>query len=208
LRLPRPTLPAGGWHGKSQDGPRRSLSDRKNAIYRGRFIHEVETLVYDLLAWRSKCAGEDSSQDYRKRKSRSVFQEGLMNKVEQAGYKNRLLELRKRLMHEVNTAEESLREDVVATGDISTVPTHPADHAAEGVDAEVAIAQNEELLLEQVEAALERIEVGTFGTCQECGQEINKERLDAIVYTPYCICCARRQSPAETEPPVRSEPRR
>ena len=138
-----------------------------------------------------------------------ISKEIAMNKNEQAGYKDRLLQLRERLTHGVNTAEDSLREDVVATGNISTVPTHPADQAAEGLDAEVAIAQNEELLLEQVEEALDRGEAGTFGTCQTCGKEISKERLDAIVYTPYCIDCARDQSQDEgVEPPVPGEPRR
>jgi len=132
-----------------------------------------------------------------------------MEKNERAGYKNRLLRLRKRLMREVDTTEKALREDVVGPGEISTVPTHSADQDVEGLDAEVAIAQNEQFLLEQVEAALERIEAGTYGTCQRCGKKISKKRLDAVVYTPYCIDCARGQSQdAGVEPPVRGEPRR
>ena len=112
-------------------------------------------------------------------------------------------------MREVDATEKALREDIVAPGDISTVPTHSADQDVEGLDAEVAIAQNEQFLLEQVEAALERIEAGAYGTCQGCGKKINKQRLDAIVYTPYCIDCARDQSQdAGVEPPVRSEPHR
>ena len=130
-----------------------------------------------------------------------------MKKQEQAGFKSRLLELRKRLLREVDSAEESLREDVVKTGEISSVPTHPADQDVEGLDAEIGIAQNEELLLEQVEAALGRIEAGTYGVCQQCERTIDAQLLQAVPYTAHCIDCA-RGDPDEIEKPVRGEPRR
>ena len=129
-----------------------------------------------------------------------------MQKIEQAGYKSQLVELRKRLAREVDATEEALRQDVVAPGNITTVPTHPADNDVEGLDAEIAIAQNEELLFEQVEAALTRIEAGTFGICDDCGRAIGKERLQAIPYTPRCIDCAHGHRDA-VEGPVRGEPR-
>ena len=130
-----------------------------------------------------------------------------MEKQEQVGFELQLLELRKRLLREVDTAEEALREDVDKPGEISSAPTHPADQDVEGLDAEIAIAQNEELLLEQVEVALERIGAGTYGTCQQCGRTIDAQRLQAIPYTSRCIDCARgQQDPFEK--PVRGEPRR
>jgi RNA polymerase-binding transcription factor len=114
-----------------------------------------------------------------------------MDTQTQTAYKARLLALRKRLLREVDTTEEALREDVVKAGDLSSVPTHPADQDSEGLDAQLAIAQNEEQMLEEVEAALERIEAGTYGTCQKCGREIGKQRLEAIPYTSLCVECAR-----------------
>lgn len=109
-------------------------------------------------------------------------------------YKLWLVSLRKRLTRDVEMAEEALRDDVVSPGELSNLHTHTADQAVEGMDEQIAIAQNAEHLLEEVEAALERIERGTFGTCQNCGREIGRERLDAIPYTPLCIECARRQA--------------
>lgn len=122
-----------------------------------------------------------------------------MDVKEQAAYKPRLFELRQRLIHEVDTAEEAMREDVVAPGEFVGRPTHPADQDAEGFDENIAIAQNEEQMLELVEAALERIEAGTFGVCEECGGKIGKTRLDAVPYTPWCITCARQQDDAARE---------
>jgi RNA polymerase-binding protein DksA len=100
--------------------------------------------------------------------------------------------MRERLMRSVDLIEEGLRENVVTPGGMSSVPTHPGDADVEGMDAQIEIAQNEAGLFEQVEAALERIEAGTFGSCEECGREISPERLDAVPYAPLCIDCARR----------------
>jgi len=52
-------------------------------------------------------------------------------------------------------------------------------------------------LLASVDNALKRIEVGTYGRCEECSQDIADERLDAIPYTPHCIKCAQRQENGE-----------
>ena len=130
-----------------------------------------------------------------------------MDQKKQSGFALQLNTLRKRLIHEVDSAEESLREDVVKAGDISSLPTHPADADVEGFDVQVAIAQNEERLLEQVEAAIERISLGTYGVCQLCGKSIDTHRLQAIPYAANCIDCARNER-VSIEKPVRGEPRK
>jgi DnaK suppressor protein len=121
-----------------------------------------------------------------------------MKRDEQESYRPRLLELRTRLVQSVKLAEQALREDVVKPGDVSHVHTHPADQDVEGMDEQIAIAHVEEGLLESVEAALERIEAGTFGTCQQCGREIGRERLDAVPYAALCIDDARREDSQRT----------
>jgi DnaK suppressor protein len=44
-------------------------------------------------------------------------------------------------------------------------------------------------VLQQVNSALERMNQGTYGVCQRCGNEINEERLEAFPYVTYCIDC-------------------
>jgi RNA polymerase-binding protein DksA len=114
-----------------------------------------------------------------------------MEKSEMHSYQSRLFELRTRLVREVGMIEQELREDVLAPGDPSPVSTHPADEDIEGFDEQVILAQNEEQLLEEVEAALERIEAGNYGNCQLCSREIPKQRLDALPQAATCIECAR-----------------
>lgn len=51
---------------------------------------------------------------------------------------------------------------------------------------------NERRLLEDVEAALRRIEKKTFGICEACGDRITAIRLKAMPYARYCIKCQSR----------------
>ncbi|MDU0359918.1 TraR/DksA C4-type zinc finger protein [Rhizobium sp. 25PS6] len=53
---------------------------------------------------------------------------------------------------------------------------------------ELGEAGQKELLA--VQAALDRIEAGTFGTCVKCGKPIGERRLDAVPHTPFCQSCA------------------
>lgn len=43
--------------------------------------------------------------------------------------------------------------------------------------------------LHDVDLALEKIEKGTFGICERCGEPINPERLEAIPYARLCMKC-------------------
>jgi RNA polymerase-binding protein DksA len=105
-------------------------------------------------------------------------------------FRRELLELRARLAGEVNSLIEAIPQESQAAGDLSNVPTHNADRDSEGLDKQVALVQNEEGLLEEVEAALVRIEEGKFGACEECGQPIADERLEALPYAACCVRCA------------------
>ena len=44
-------------------------------------------------------------------------------------------------------------------------------------------------LLHSIQAALRRIENGTFGTCTNCEETIGRNRLVAVPWTPFCIRC-------------------
>jgi DnaK suppressor protein len=44
-------------------------------------------------------------------------------------------------------------------------------------------------ILRRVDEALQRVDKGTFGTCAECGDELNKKRLEAVPWASHCIAC-------------------
>jgi len=47
--------------------------------------------------------------------------------------------------------------------------------------------------LNDIEAALAKLESGTYGTCEDCGQTIPSARLDAVPAARFCITCASKQ---------------
>ena len=53
-----------------------------------------------------------------------------------------------------------------------------------------ALGQSEQAELLRIDAALARIEAGTYGTCQKCGEDVSDARLDLLPATPFCKNCA------------------
>ena len=86
---------------------------------------------------------------------------------------------------------ETLDSENQTLPDDSGVGNHLADDASDVVsrDINLALRGNSQDLLAQVEAALQRVDDGTYGTCARCGKEINPERLEALPYATYCITC-------------------
>lgn len=86
-------------------------------------------------------------------------------------YRDALMFMRARLLRTVDDLEKSIVDDVHTQGE-SNVPTHLADAATEGLDENIALAKNEEGLVEQIDEALLSVENGTYGKCASCGKEI------------------------------------
>jgi DnaK suppressor protein len=55
----------------------------------------------------------------------------------------------------------------------------------------------EQRLLKKIEAAIDKIDNGTFGVCESCGEEINVKRLEARPVTNMCIFCKTEQEEEE-----------
>lgn len=117
-----------------------------------------------------------------------------MKKTEMKPFKERLLALRSRLRGDVTAmARAALNKTrTESSGDLSSMPIHMADLGSDNYEQEftLSLMENEEDTLEQIEAALERIEEGVYGLCLECEGRIPKARLNAIPYTPHCVKCA------------------
>ena len=58
---------------------------------------------------------------------------------------------------------------------------------------ELATTQNARDLLAQNEQALARIDAGTYGVCESCGQAIGKARLQAFPRATLCVSCKQRE---------------
>ncbi len=58
---------------------------------------------------------------------------------------------------------------------------------------ELSIANNRLDLLTQMERAIERIDAGTYGRCESCGNPIPKARLQAFPSATLCVACKQRE---------------
>ena len=118
-----------------------------------------------------------------------------MTAKEKKEFRKQLLDMGKRLRGEVANLEHAALRAAggEASGGLSNAPLHPADLGSDTFEQEVSLSllENENQQLEEIGAALERIDQGTFGKCEECGGKISVERLRAIPYARLCIECAR-----------------
>lgn len=75
----------------------------------------------------------------------------------------------------------------------------PADRATAESDRAftLRLRDRERRLIRKIQAALQRIEDGTYGVCEECGEEISLARLKARPVTRLCIQCKARQEADE-----------
>jgi len=66
-----------------------------------------------------------------------------------------------------------------------------ADQAANAYTKEflLSLGDAERRLLRLVDAALEKIRLKTYGTCEKCGERIAEKRLEALPFARYCIAC-------------------
>jgi DnaK suppressor protein len=75
----------------------------------------------------------------------------------------------------------------------------PLDRASMESDTSFAfnIKGRESILIRKIEDALTRLENGTFGICDECGEEISEARLQARLVATLCIKCKEKQEAEE-----------
>lgn len=105
--------------------------------------------------------------------------------------KARLLEERQRLEEAAKAASDGLDEgsEGEATGELSTYDQHPADLGTETYyrEADQALRESVQAELDEVDAALRRVEEGTYGRCEACGRPIGEERLAAVPAARFCV---------------------
>jgi DnaK suppressor protein len=70
-----------------------------------------------------------------------------------------------------------------------------ADQGAKNFEREqeLALTHNARELLAQNEHALSRIDTGTYGTCESCGEGVGKARLQAFPRAVLCVACKQRE---------------
>jgi DnaK suppressor protein len=113
------------------------------------------------------------------------------------------LEMFRRILQ---TQRSQLMEDagrtVTQMGDTAETFPDPTDRAAWESDStrDLRIRDRERKLIDKIEETLRRIDDGTFGECEECGETISIGRLKARPVTTLCIACKAEQEADEHRP--------
>jgi DnaK suppressor protein len=116
-----------------------------------------------------------------------------MTKTDMAEYARKIESLIVRL-----TAERSrLRSEVLGDSEEKSASAGRGQYTTDDLSREdseeevaLSVLGNEEQLLGECRAALDRIQRGTFGVCADCGKAIARSRLNAIPYATRCVPCA------------------
>ncbi|MBI9079913.1 MAG: RNA polymerase-binding protein DksA [Pseudodesulfovibrio sp.] len=102
----------------------------------------------------------------------------------------------KGLLDDILRKSEETIEDMTESGEVYA---DPADRATAESDRAftLRLRDRERKLIKKIQKAVDRIEDGKFGTCQECGNEISVQRLKARPMTTLCIGCKSKQEEDE-----------
>jgi len=113
---------------------------------------------------------------------------------------SKLLTIKKKLLKQrnelLNEAGQTLNSKI--TTEKESFPD-PTDQAVAELDSNfmLRLRGREQKLLKKIDEAIARIESGTYGVCESCGEQINMKRLEARPVTTLCIECKTRQEEEE-----------
>jgi DnaK suppressor protein len=108
-----------------------------------------------------------------------------MTKKQLAGYRKLLVEKKKSLVEAYNKNMNYGRlTDDEGTQDL-------ADKASSSYTKEFlySLSNTDREILQKVDDALHRVDKGGFAVCVECGDELNKKRLEAVPWASHCLSC-------------------
>jgi len=115
-----------------------------------------------------------------------------MTEKELEYFTEKLKSWREELVSEATRTVDDMTEEKTQFAD-------PTDRATMETDRNflLRIRDRERKLISKIDRALEKIEEGTFGLCEECGEEIEFKRLDARPVATLCVACKTLQEEEE-----------
>jgi len=139
-----------------------------------------------LISKKEEVLGKGKVKKQVKKKIKAqVDQKKELDKKTIAKFKKILLKEREQIVGEVKQIVESSKE--MGQDGIQDI----GDEAANIYNKQVLLSlnENERMRLQEVDEALDRIENGTYGICEECGGPISLKRLEVRSVAKYCVPC-------------------
>ena len=116
----------------------------------------------------------------------------MLTKKDTEYFKDLLTRRMNELLSEANKTVSIMTDEVQKFPDPTDRATLESDR-----NFELRIRDRERKLIRKIKEALQRIEDGTYGICELCGEDISKQRLEARPVTTLCIECKKRQEVEE-----------
>jgi RNA polymerase-binding transcription factor DksA len=138
-------------------------------------------------------------------KSKKTARKSRLKSSDIEKFKLLLLQKRAEILGDVSCmTNETLKRE---RSDLSNVPFHMADVGSDNYELEntLGLMDEEVRILAQIDAALGRIEDGTYGICVGSGKPIPKARLEAIPWARYCVEYAQLVEKGAVRPESESE---
>lgn len=130
-----------------------------------------------------------------------IFERHVMDEKRIEHFKNVLIEKRTEVFERIErlreiTLESNYRDSY---GDHSGYAFHMADQGTDAMEREKAFLflSREEKYFQQIEQALQRIDLHEYGICRVCGGEIDEKRLEIVPTTRICVPCKLKESQAK-----------
>lgn len=95
-----------------------------------------------------------------------------------------------------NEPHDSMREYF---DELSSYDNHPADLGTEMfmMEQNISLKSSQSNMVDEIDAALERLDDGSYGICKICGKDIDEDRLEILPYTNVCMECSDKEIPVD-----------
>lgn len=110
----------------------------------------------------------------KKTRYRPTENESFMNKKQQAYFREKLVAWKEEILRETRETLQNLQSESQNHADIADRASSETDRAIE-----LRARDRQRKLIAKIDAALQRIDDGTYGYCEETGESISLKRLDA-----------------------------
>lgn len=118
--------------------------------------------------------------------------------MESDALKKKLLRERERALREIEELDADLSKSLEDSSGGSPYDQHMAETAAATLNREIdlTLQDNARAALAQIDRALHKLEEGTYGLCDKCGQSIGEGRLSIAPFATLCVDCKRLEERA------------
>lgn len=190
---------------KTKKVKKKVISGKKTGVYSKKKLGKIKKVAKPLMKKRriEKTAKKDMINMEGKKEiqkvdmKKDIIPEATLEQDKEF-FKKTLLDMRKKLIDEIS--ESRFSESLVPSADIGDLIDQAGDERERELS--LLLTSREKEKLSAINEALEKIEEGTYGICEECGEKIGIGRLKVMPLARLCVSC---QSKFEEEQSIQKK---